>query len=303
MTAVELRNVTKTFGKHTAVESLSLEVPTGAIYGFIGPNGSGKTTTLRMIMRILHPDRGEIRVLGEESLGAASDRVGYLPEERGLYKQMRVREVLRFYAELKGYRRSRPTIDAWLERLGLGDWADKRVEALSKGMAQKVQFIATVVARPELVLLDEPFSGLDPINAIVLREAVLDLKREGTTVIFSTHDMAVAEKMCDFIFMIYKGRKVLDGTLEAIQDAYGSDTVRVRLDGAGISLDGLPGVARVADFGRWQEFRLERDADTQSLLGALLARGRVRHFELTRPSLHDIFVRIAGPELEEDAPA
>jgi ABC-2 type transport system ATP-binding protein len=166
-------------------------------------------------------------------------------------------------------------------------------------MSQKVQFIAAVVARPELVLLDEPFSGLDPVNAEVLREAVLSLKRDGATVIFSTHDMAVAEKMCDFLFMIYKGRKVLDGTLETIQDAYGADTVRVRLDGDGAGLDGLPGVARVADFGKLQELRLERDADAQRVLDALRSRGRVRHFELSRPSLHDIFVRIAGPEAGE----
>ena len=300
MTAVQIDRVTKTFGKHVAVDDLSLQVPQGSVYGFIGPNGSGKTTTLRMIMRILHPDQGEITVLGEHSLGAATDRVGYLPEERGLYKQMKVREILRFYAELKGFRDNKAAIDTWLERLGLADWADKKVEALSKGMSQKVQFIATVVAKPELVLLDEPFSGLDPVNAEVMREAVLDLRRDGATVIFSTHDMAVAEKMCDFIFMIYKGRKVLDGTLGSIQDTYGSDTVRVRLEGNGMPLDRMPGVLKVANFGNWQELRLERGTDPQELLAALMARGKVRHFELTRPSLHDIFVRIAAPEGEEN---
>src|SRR5262245_41380221 len=211
MNAVEIEHVTKTFGDFAAVDDLSLVVPAGTVYGFIGPNGSGKTTTLRMIMRILHPDRGHIRVLGEEKLGAANDRVGYLPEERGLYKQMRVRDLLRFYAALKGFRDSRAAIDAWLERLGLADWAGKQVDALSKGMAQKVQFVAAVIARPELVLLDEPFSGLDPVNLDVLREAILDLNRAGTTVVFSTHDMAIAERMCDYLFMIYKGRKVLDG--------------------------------------------------------------------------------------------
>ena len=290
--------------RFTAVRDLSLQVPAGSIYGFIGPNGSGKTTTLRMIMRILHPDRGTIRVLGEEQLGAANDRVAYLPEERGLYKQMKVRDVLRFYAELKGCRTSRPVIDAWLAKMNLRDWADKKVETLSKGMAQKVQFIATVVARPELVLLDEPFSGLDPVNAEVLREAILDLRRDGATVIFSTHDMAVAEKMCDFIFMIYQGKKVLDGTLESIQDAYGSDTVRVQVEDAP-PLDGLPGVVKVTDFGRWQEVRLEPGADPQQVLLRLTERGRVRHFEMARPTLHDIFVRIAQPgtgEKPKDTP-
>lgn len=300
MSAVQLQHVTKTFGQHRAVSDLCLEVPAGTIYGFIGPNGSGKTTTLRMIMRILHPDAGEICVLGSRSLDAANDRVGYLPEERGLYKQMKVRDVLYFYAELKGLRHSKPAIAAWLDRLGLGDWADKKVQALSKGMSQKVQFIATVIARPELVLLDEPFSGLDPVNLEVLREEVLALKRQGTTVIFSTHDMAVAERMCDSIFMIYQGRKVLDGTLESIQDQYGEDTVRVRLDGNGEPLADLPGVLKVTDFGRLQELRLDRGADPQQVLAALMRRGAVRHFELTRPSLHDIFVRIAGPEAVED---
>jgi ABC-2 type transport system ATP-binding protein len=295
MSAVEIHEVTKTFGVFTAVDNLSLEVPRGTVYGFIGPNGSGKTTTLRMIMRILHPDRGHIRVLGEESNDAANNRVGYLPEERGLYRQMKVRDLLRFYAELKGCRHSKPLIDSWLERMGLSDWANKKIQALSKGMAQKVQFIATVVTKPELVLLDEPFSGLDPVNTDVFRQAILDLTREGATVIFSTHDMAVAERMCDSIFMIYKGRKVLDGTLQSIQETYGSDTIRVRLEGNGASWDGLPGVSKVVNFGRWQELRLDRGADSQPVLAALMARGTVRHFEISHPSLHDIFVRIANP--------
>jgi ABC-2 type transport system ATP-binding protein len=300
MSAVEIHEVTKTFGPFTAVDNLSLEVPRGTVYGFIGPNGSGKTTTLRMIMRILHPDRGHISVLGDDSNNAATDNVGYLPEERGLYKLMKVRDVLRFYAEIKGCRNSKPLIDDWLERMELTAWSNKKVQALSKGMAQKVQFIATVVTKPDLVLLDEPFSGLDPVNTEVFREAVLGLKRDGATVIFSTHDMAVAEKMCDFIFMIYKGRKVLDGTLESIQATYGSDTLRVRMDGDGVDWNGLPGVTKITDFGRWQELRLERGTESQQVLMALLPRGTVRHFELARPSLHDIFVRIAAPEAEEN---
>jgi ABC-2 type transport system ATP-binding protein len=305
MNAVDIENVTKTFGRFTAVDDLSLAVPAGTIYGFIGPNGSGKTTTLRMVMRILLPDAGHIRVLGEETWKAANDRVAYLPEERGLYKKMTVTDVLRFYAELKGFRDCRPAIAEWLERMGLADWAHKPVETLSKGMSQKVQFIATVVARPKLVILDEPFSGLDPVNADVLRDAILGLKKEGTTVIFSTHDMSAAERMCDFIFMIYKGRKVLDGTLDSIFGQYGEDTLRVRLDGDSLPLDGLPGVSRVTDHGRLQELQLRPAADPQAVLAELMHRGRVRHFEQTRPSLHDIFVRIAAPAPEEEqlAPA
>lgn len=303
MTAVAIDHVTKTFGPQTAVDDLSLQVPEHAIYGFIGPNGSGKTTTLRMIMRILHPDQGTVSVLGEQTWKAVNDRVAYLPEERGLYRQMTVRDVLRFYARLKGLRDARRDIDAWLERLDLAAHAGKKVNALSKGMSQKVQFIATVVARPALVLLDEPFSGLDPVNLEVLREAILDLRKAGTTVIFSTHDMAVAERMCDFIVMIHRGRKVLDGTLEAIQDAYGSDTIRVRIEGDGVVLDGLPGVAKVTDFGKLQELRLTPGADPQRVLAALMDRGRVRHFEQSRPSLHDIFVRIAQPSAESEPAA
>lgn len=300
MTAVAIEGVTKTFRQHVAVDDLSLQVPRGSIYGFIGPNGSGKTTTLRMIMRILYPDRGAIRVLdealrGERDRDSILDRVAYLPEERGLYKQMKVRDVLRFYAELKGLRRSGPAINAWLNRMDLAAWGDKKVETLSKGMAQKVQFIATVIARPELILLDEPFSGLDPVNTESFRDAILNLRRDGATVIFSTHDMSVAEKLCDFIFMINNGRKVLDGTLESIQDDYGNDTLRVHLDGLA-RLDDLPGVVKVTDLGRWQELRLDPKADAQEILASLMQRGRVRHFELTRPTLHDIFVRIAQPD-------
>jgi len=300
---VDIETITKTFGQQTAVDSLSLSVPEGSIYGFIGPNGSGKTTTLRMIMRIYHPDPGpgRIRVLGEESFDAANDRIGYLPEERGLYKKMRVREILRFYAELKGLRDFKPAVDGWLDRLDLTDAANKKVEALSKGMAQKVQFISAVLAQPELVILDEPFTGLDPVNTDVLREAVLDLRRRGATVIFSTHDMGVAEKMCDFVFMIFKGRKVLDGTLESIQETYGQDTVRVSVEGNGYDPHTIEGVEKVTDFGRIQELRITPETDTQELLSALMRCGRVTHFELARPSLHDIFVRIAGPEAQEAA--
>jgi ABC-2 type transport system ATP-binding protein len=304
MHAVQLENVTKRFGPFTAVDDLSLNVPKGSIYGFIGPNGSGKTTTMRMIMRILHPDAGHIRVLGEERHGAANDRVGYLPEERGLYKQMKVKDVLKFFAQLKNFRNCTQAIADWLERFGLSDWANKRVEALSKGMSQKVQFIAAVIAQPELVLLDEPFSGLDPVNAVVLREAVLELRKAGITIIFSTHDMSIAEKMCDTIFMIYKGKKVLDGTMDQIQEQYGTDTVRVRLAEGNVSLEGLPGVEQITDHGRMQELRLRRGhGDTQELLSALMSRGHVQHFELTRPSLHDIFVRIAGVDEAEVAAA
>ncbi len=296
MNAVELEKVTKRFGTHVAVDSLDLVVPKGTIYGFIGPNGSGKTTTLRMILRIFHPDEGRIRVMGIERGSAADNQVGYLPEERGLYRKMRVREQLQFYAALKGLRRNRKVVDEWLERFGLAEWADKKVEVLSKGMSQKVQFIAAVVSRPVLVILDEPFSGLDPVNMEALKDAVIELRRNGSTIIFSTHDMEIAERMCDTIFMIFQGRKVLDGTLAEIQAQYGEDVIRVRAAATEKDLAKIQGVARVNDYGQTMELRMEKEADSQQILRELTAIGRVERFELARPALHDIFVRIAGQE-------
>ncbi len=298
MDAITIRDVTKSYGPQVAVDGLSLDVPRGSLYGFIGPNGSGKTTTLRMIMNILLPDRGDIAVLGERDTRTARDRVSYLPEERGLYKKMSVRRLLRYYGGLKGMKAGPldAAIGTWVERMGLSDAVDKKVDALSKGMAQKVQFIASVVAGPELLILDEPFTGLDPVNREVLKDAVLDLRKAGTTIVFSTHDMAVAESLCDRIFMIFRGRKVLDGTLDEIQDQYGTDTVRLRTADGAAALEGLAGVESVADSGNVQDVRWA--GDPQDLLRALVDRTEVYHFEITRPSLNDIFVRIANPEPE-----
>lgn len=298
--AIRLTNVSKRFNGVTAVDDVSLAVPEGSIYGFIGPNGSGKTTTLRMIMHILLPDAGGIEVLGRADAAAVRDSVSYLPEERGLYKNMPVRRLLRYYGRLKGRTIAEldPEIDAWAERLGMAGWADKKIETLSKGMSQKVQFAAAVVSKPSVLILDEPFSGLDPVNAEALKDAVLEMRRRGTTVVFSTHDMATAERMCDRIFMIFLGRKVLDGTLEEIQSEYGFDTVRLRTAGGAASLAGLPGVQTVNDYGQMQEVRLS--GDPQRFLQALASRCAVHQFEITRPSLHDIFVRIARPA---DAPS
>ena len=296
--AVELEHVTKTFGAFTAVDDLSLVVPAGSVYGFIGPNGSGKTTTLRMISRIYVPDRGVVRVLGSERHGAANDAVFYLPEERAIYPQMKVREALKFFAQIKGYTPSRAEIDDWLERVALPGVAEKRMNQLSKGMGQKVQFLAAVISKPRLAMLDEPFSGLDPVNAVVLRDLIATLRAGGTTVIFSTHDMRVAEEMCDRVFMIYKGKKVLDGTLAQIRSEYGRDVIRVRLNDRAALAD-VAGVEHIADSGNVQELRLSPDVDPQSVLTALLAQGvRVELFEVTTPSLQDVFVRIAAPQAE-----
>jgi ABC-2 type transport system ATP-binding protein len=301
MHAIEIRDVAKQFGGHAAVLDLTLDVPEGTIYGFIGPNGSGKTTTIRMIMNIILPDRGQIAVLGQKTSAAARDNVGYLPEERGLYKQMQVRRLLLYYGRLKGRSPAElePVIGQWLERLSLTAWADKRIDQLSKGMAQKVQFISAVVASPRLVILDEPFSGLDPVNAEALRDGVFELRRRGATIVFSTHDMTSAEKMCDRIFMIFKGQKVLDGTLEDIQARYGHDTVRLRLAGGAAALAGFDEIEAINDHGNYQDVRLR--ADPQVFLQRLVTRTAVLQFEITKPSLHDIFVRIARPTDEEMA--
>lgn len=292
--AVQLSNVCKSFGAHPAVSELSLSVPRGSVYGFLGPNGSGKTTTLRLILHILLPDSGIVSVLGAHGSRAANDRIGYLPEERGLYKKMEVRRQLEYLIALKGMppARSRPLITAWLERFGLAGWADEKVETLSKGMSQKVQFIAAVAAEPELVVLDEPFSGLDPVNQEVLRDSILELTRRGTTVILSTHDMTAAEELCDFVCMMHHGRKVLDGTLDDLRRMHGDGTVRLEVAGGASALNGLPGVASVRDLGRLQEVRVT--GDPQDLLRALLARGAVTRFETVRPTLKEIFLAHAG---------
>jgi ABC-2 type transport system ATP-binding protein len=213
---------------------------------------------------------------------------------------MSVRRLLRYYGALKGATQPEldRSIDSWLERLGLSDWIDKKIDSLSKGMAQKVQFIGAVLSKPQLLILDEPFSGLDPVNAEVLKDAVLDLKKAGITIVFSTHDMRVAERLCDRIFMIFKGQKVLDGTLDEIQSNYGFDTIRLATDDGVSALEGLPGIEEITDQGNYQEVR--SSGDPQRLLEMLMSRTRIAHFEITRPSLHDIFVRIASPSTEEE---
>ena len=292
--AVLLEGVSKSFGCRAAVDGLTLSVPRGCVYGFLGPNGSGKTTTLRLILHILLPDAGQVEVLGKRGTRAANDSIGYLPEERGLYRKMEVGRQLEYLAALKGLApaRSRTMIAGWLERFGLSAWADAKVEALSKGMSQKVQFIAAVVGEPELVVLDEPFSGLDPVNQEAMRAAVLELKARGATVVLSTHDMAAAEEMCDFVCMVHRGRKVLDGTLDELRRRHGDGTVRVEFSGGAAALKGLSGVAAVRDLGRLQEVRV--DGDPQALLRALVARGEVRRFETVHPTLKEIFLAHAA---------
>lgn len=297
--AVSLRGVTKRFGSQTAVNGVDLAIHDGSIHGIIGPNGSGKTTILRMILRIYRPDSGSVTVLGNAHGEAADDRVGYLPEERGLYHRMKVRDVLKYFARLKGHNRPDPDINHWLEKLQATEWSHKRIEQLSKGMAQKIQFIAAVVANPKLVILDEPFSGLDPVNMEVLRDAVIELKKRGTTVLLSTHDMDVAEQMCDRIFMIYKGNKVLDGTLQEIQTEYGEPILRVKMaqaiapDLQHSTLSQL--IDSITANGEYHDIRLKSAEGRYTVLKRLVEQGDVEHFETAKPTLHDIFIRIARP--------
>lgn len=297
--AIELNAVTKTFGNHVAVDQLDLAVPTGSIYGFIGPNGSGKTTTLRMILRIFQPDSGTVRVLGQTKGRTADDRLGYLPEERGLYKRMRVGDLLKYYAKLKGFRDCQPYIEEWLQQLEAATWVNKRIDSLSKGMAQKIQFIAAVAARPQLVILDEPFSGLDPVNMESLRDAVLLLRARGTTVIFSTHDMDMAEKLCDTIFMIFKGKKVLDGTIDSIQARYPANRVRIRFASPDQALPFMPNVTESHQNGRFHMLTLRSADDAPAVLQQLAAQGELHLFEVVKPSLHDVFIQIAKPDSME----
>jgi ABC-2 type transport system ATP-binding protein len=293
--ALVLDGVTKRFGDVLAVDDVSVEVPRGTIYGFLGPNGAGKTTTIRMVMSIFYPDAGRIRVLGNGNPEAVKDRLGYLPEERGLYKKMRASEILAYFGRLKGMPagEARSRARRMLGEFGLGDWVDKKNETLSKGMSQKVQILGTMIHDPELVILDEPFSGLDPVNVELVRNLILDVKRQGRTVIFSTHVMEQAEMICDGIVLINEGRKVLDGTLREVRQS-GEQAIVIDYDGDGGELWRLPGVTRVNDAGKTAELFLAEGADPQQLLRLMVDRLEIRRFDMREPSLHEVFVRAVG---------
>jgi ABC-2 type transport system ATP-binding protein len=295
--AVSLRDLVKTFGQHRAVDGISLEVPRGIIFGLIGPNGAGKTTTIRMILDILRPDAGEIRVLGLPPGGGVRDRIGYLPEERGLYRKTKVLEMLEFQGAIRGAKPAvaRREAAGWLERLGLNDWKDRKVEDLSKGMQQKVQFVGAILGKPELLILDEPFAGLDPVNQNQFKDIMLELNHAGATIIFSTHQMETAEKLCKEIALINRGRIVLGGPLASVKARFGKNSVLVEYDGDAVFLRQLPGVARVDDYGGYREVRLQDGADPQLLLKALVEKtAAVRRFEIVEPTLHNIFIEQVG---------
>ncbi len=308
--AIDIEHIAKRYESHVAVNDLSLQVPVGSVYGLLGPNGAGKTTTIRMLLDIIAPDSGTIRVFGVPNREPGlTNRIGYLPEERGLYKKMQVRRALLFLAELKGLRArdAGPRIDAWLERFGLRgdggrDWGAAKIDELSRGMQQKVQFIATLLHDPDLVVLDEPFSGLDPINAQALKDAVVDLRNRGKTVVFSTHVMDNAERMCDSVCIIAGGEKVLDGSVSGVKDAYGRRNIALSLLDGGAARNGVADVLRdprlvqrADDNNRYFEIELAPGADSQELLQRLVGAGaRIERFELITPSLHQIFLDRVG---------
>ncbi|MCD6249271.1 MAG: ATP-binding cassette domain-containing protein [candidate division Zixibacteria bacterium] len=298
---LKLDKITKRYENKTAVDGLSLDIPRGVIYGMIGPNGAGKTTTIRMIMNIIVPDSGTILFDGREVDGSFRDRVGYLPEERGLYKKMTLREVITYLADLKGYpsKKTAAAIDPWLERMNLAEYVDQKVEELSKGMAQKLQFVTTVLHEPDIIILDEIFSGLDPINIELIKNVLLDLKREGRTILFSTHVMEQAEKLCDHICMISQGQKVLDGTIGDVKAQFGRNTVQIGFEGDGKFIRDLPGVREMTEFNNYVEVRLEDGTKPDSILKAAVDKLTISRFEVMEPSLYDIFIDTAKIDLAD----
>ena len=290
---VQLDRVSKSFGEFTAVKELSLAVRAGRVFGLLGPNGAGKTTTIRMIVNITAPDSGSITLFGGKISPALQDRIGYLPEERGLYRRMRIVDQLRFFAEIKNMRGKEVErrIDDWLARLKLSEWKHKRSMELSKGMQQKIQFITAVLHDPDLLILDEPFSGLDPINVELLKEIVLDLKRAGKTIIFSTHQMEVAEKICDDICLLNRSQKVFEGSLREIKSSFGRNSVAVRCVGGNGVLEDPALVSKLVSHADEAQALLAPGADAQVLLRRLIDSGAsIEKFEMVEPSLNDIFI-------------
>jgi ABC-2 type transport system ATP-binding protein len=295
---LQLESIRKTFDSVEAVKNLSLTVPRGVIYGLIGPNGAGKTTTIRMLLNIIGPDSGKVNYNFQRHAHDPVDLIGYLPEERGLFKKMTIEDVLIFLAEVKSMppSESKPRIDQWLERMGLTDWKKRKVQELSKGMQQKVQFISTVLHEPELLVLDELFSGLDPVNMELLKDLILELKQAGTTILFSTHVMEQAEKICDYLCMISHGDKVLDGPLSEIKAQFGGNTVVVTGEFAGNGLSGLAGVTDVRSDRHRHELTVAEGVAIQELLPKMMELGRVDSFQKVEPSLHQIFLKMVGAD-------
>jgi ABC-2 type transport system ATP-binding protein len=299
--ALVIRGVSKSFGDLQAVQALDFTVEAGSVCGLLGPNGAGKSTTIRMIMDIIKPDSGTVSLLGETDPDRRRDRIGYLPEERGLYRKMKVRELLTYFGALHGMesRRARERAMHWLGRMELSDWAEAKVEALSKGMQQKVQVITTILHEPEMVILDEPFAGLDPVNVDLVKQILLDLRNQGVTLLLSTHQMEIVEKLCDSICLIHRGRKMLDGPLSKVKADHGNRAIQVEYDGRPTFHRDRGLVARAEDSGRFLEIFPDEGVDPQRILEAAMKEVRITRFEVMEPSLHQIFVDTVRARGEE----
>ena len=299
--AIELSGVSKIFGRFKAVDSLSFQVPAGSMFGLLGPNGAGKTTTIRMIMDITAPDAGEIKILGRRMDRAMQNRIGYLPEERGLYRRMKVIDHLYFLAAIKEVDRetARKRIDGWLDKMELRPWLNKKVDELSKGMQQKIQFIATIVHDPDILILDEPFSGLDPLNVALMREYFLEFRSRGKTIIFCTHVLEQAEKLCDEITLMARSKKILEGSMKELKRRYSQDLLRIAMDASLEEVRTLPGVASAKAGDGTFVVGLEPGTDRREFLRRTLDRFRIDAFSQKEPELEEIYidaVRSAGIE-------
>ena len=292
--AIELRGVTKRYDEFIAVDHLSFAIREGGVFGLLGPNGAGKTSTIRMMMGITLPDEGEVFCFGQKFERKHLEKIGYMPEERGLYKKMKVLDHLVFLGQLKGLTETeakRRSLD-WAAKLGLSEWTGKKVEELSKGMQQKIQFIATLLHDPPLIIMDEPFSGLDPANAVQLKDVLIGLKKSGKTILFSTHRMDTVERLCDTICLVDHGKPVLMGDLKQVKGSYGKNSVQVEYEGSAGFLQDKTLVESYDDYGNYVEIKLTRGADSQALLRAISSGARVNKFELVEPSLEAIFIDV-----------
>ncbi|ABF43512.1 ABC transporter, ATPase subunit [Candidatus Koribacter versatilis Ellin345] len=293
---VELRGVTKRYDEFLAVDHISFEIREGSVFGMLGPNGAGKTSTIRMMMGITLPDEGEVLCFGQRFERKHLERIGYMPEERGLYKNMKVLDHLVFLGQLKGLSEAeakRRAMD-WAQRLDIADWTGKRVEELSKGMQQKIQFIATLLNDPPLVIMDEPFSGLDPANAVQLKDVLIELKKSGKTILFSTHRMDTVERLCDTICLVDHGKVVLIGDLKQIKSSYGKNSIQLEYEGDRSFLNDKTLVESSNDYGNYVEIKMVNGADSQALLRLISAKARINKFELVEPSLEAIFIDVVS---------
>ncbi len=298
MLTVELDRVRKSYDGFVAVDDLSFSLSSRQVFGLLGPNGAGKTSTIRMMIGITLPDSGAVRMFGEPFKRAHLHKVGYLPEERGLYRRTTVRQNLCLLGQLSGLtlHDAEQRARNWAERLGIGEWVDKQVEEMSKGMQQKVQFIAALLHDPEIIIMDEPFAGLDPVSANLLKDVLLELKGQGRTILFSTHRMDQVEKLCDAICLIDRGRAILQGQLREIKAGYGRRFVQIEYEGDGRFLAECPLVESFNDYGNYVELKLRPGADAQELLRAVMARARIGRFEVMEPSLEGIFIDLVAKQ-------